>query len=146
MIHLPADEAARWELHRERTNAAIAKVEEMQGAGDATEAVIGKYLADMLASDAARIELIAELPPAAPVPTSFARDILPLFRPKDIDHMDNFGVILDVYEKVDQRRDDILARLQSPDDFDVMPKPPDPRWTAPQIELFRRWIAERRPR
>ncbi|CAA9474478.1 MAG: hypothetical protein AVDCRST_MAG67-428 [uncultured Solirubrobacteraceae bacterium] len=146
VIHLPADEAARWDLHRERTNAAIAKVQAMQAAGDATDEVIGKYLADMLASDAARISLIEQLPATAPIPTSFARDIQPLFRPKDIDHMDNLGVILDVYEKVDERRDAILERLAAPDDLDVMPKPPDPRWTEPQLELFRRWIAENRPR
>lgn len=150
LIQLPADEAARWALHRERTNAALAKLEAMREAGDAgTDPVDGpvlaKFLADMHAADLARVALIDELPATAPIPTSFARDILPLFRPKDIDHMD-FRLLLDDPEQVKELADSILERLETPDETQVMPKPPDPRWTAPQLELFRRWIDEGHPR
>ena len=153
VIHLPADEPARWALHRERTTAAIAHVEVMVAAGDDADPdptvepkLVSGYLADLRASDKARVALIDQLPAAAPIPTSFARDILPLFRPKDVNHMDDFGVVLNVYEKVDEFRDAILDRLTRTDADQVMPEPPDPRWTAPQVALFERWISEGRPR
>ncbi|MEA2195020.1 MAG: hypothetical protein QOG42_1454 [Solirubrobacteraceae bacterium] len=142
-LHLPGDEAARWSLHAERTQAAIAKVEEML-AGDET-AVRKRYLTDLRDSDAARLELMRNLVSARPIPTSFARDIAPLFRQKDVQHMRFIRQTeLQTYDGVKGKADLILARVK--DAARPMPKPPDPRWTAAQTDLFARWIAEDFPR
>src|SRR5205085_251806 len=76
-LHLPSDGSARWDVHRRRTQAAIAKVEEMR-ASNAADAE-NPYLAGLLDSDRARLDLMPH-PATGPVPTSFARDILPLDR------------------------------------------------------------------
>ena len=137
-LHLPDAEAERWTVHRERTEAAIAKVEEMQqsDAADGTDA----NLQSLLASDRARLAFID----AGPTPgsmTSFARDIRPLFRAKDIEHMVNLGVDLSRYEAVRGSAQSILQRVSGTGGR-PMPPPPDQRWTKVQIELFERWIAE----
>lgn len=143
-LHLPADETARWSVHQQRTEAAIAKVEEMQAA-DAKDAQ-DPYLADMLASDRARLALIAQLTPARPIPTSFERDILPLFRPKDVQHMSFLGVDLRTYERVKESVDMILERVGAAAGAGQMPPPTDQRWTATQVALLARWKAEGCPR
>jgi hypothetical protein len=144
-LTLPATEPERWALHAERTQAAIAKVEEMQAAGDAgAEAT---YLPDLLASDRARLTLMqaAGGPQPPPVTTSFARDIQPLFRPKDIEHMAGFDVDLESYDGVTKAATAILKRVSSTGPR-RMPPPPDPSWTAPQLQLFQRWIDEGFPK
>ncbi|MDQ3851061.1 MAG: ferritin-like protein [Actinomycetota bacterium] len=142
-LHLPADEPARWDLHRERTEAAIAKVQEMQAA-DAKDGQ-DPYLADTLASDRARLALMTELTPARPIPTSFARDILPLFRPKDVQHMSFQGVDLRTYDRVKDRAEQILERVRATPQDGQMPPPTDQRWTTAQTDLLARWIAEGSP-
>jgi hypothetical protein len=137
-LHLPDGEAERWMLHRERTEAAIAKVEGMQqsDAADATN----PHLQSLLASDRARLAFID----AGPTPgsmTSFARDVLPLFRAKDIEHMVNLGVDLSRYEAVRSSAQSIGQRVSGTGGR-PMPPAPDQRWTKVQIELFERWIAE----
>ena len=147
-LHLPDDEAVRWALHRRRTEAAIAKVEEIRAAdpGDDHD----RYLGDLLASDQARLAVMASDDPSRPIPTSFARDILPLFRPVDQDHM-TFRLDLWTYDEVKGEAESVLERLSvppppPPPPVRPMPPPPDMRWTKPQIELFKRWIAEDFPR
>jgi hypothetical protein len=136
-LHLPADEPARWGVHRARTEAAIAKVEEMQAADTADGG--NSFLADLLASDRARLGVLSD--PAAPRTTSFARDIGPLFRPKDVQHMLFRGVDLRTHDRVREAAALILERLRDSEE-DQMPPPPDQRWTPAQLELFERWIAE----
>ena len=85
LLHLPGAETARWGVHKQRTEEAMAQVEEMQAADAADQA--DPYLSDLLASDRARLAFIAGRTAALAVTTSFARDILPLFRPIDIEHM-----------------------------------------------------------
>lgn len=137
-LHLPDGEAERWTVHRERTEAAIAKVEEMKGS-DASDAA-DPHLQRLLTSDRARLAFIEAGPAPGPT-TSFARDILPLFRPKDIEHMGNLGVDLSRHDAVRGSAQSIVE-LVSGTGGRRMPPAPDQRWTKVQIELLERWIAE----
>ena len=154
-LHLPAEEAARWALHRQRTEQAIAKLQEMQAAGDdagtlfADGTSVDAYLADLLEADRARLALMSQPPPAGPIPTSFARDIRPLFRPKDIDHMNDQGLDLRTHESVADtdpvdNAKAILERVRAGPRDGQMPPVNDQRWTAAQTALFERWMAEGR--
>jgi hypothetical protein len=136
-LHLPADPPARWELHRRRSEAAIAKVEEIRAAHPPDA---GKpFLTEMLASDRGRLEPGGAGP--GPEGTSFARDIAPLFRLKDTQHMQFArGMDLSSHDVVRTSAEKIAGRLKS--DREPMPPPPDQRWTPTQIELFERWVAE----
>jgi hypothetical protein len=137
-LHLPDAEAGRWAVHRERTEAAIAKVQELQqgATADGTD----PFLEALLASDRARLAFI-DSGPGPGSRTSFARDILPLFRTKDIEHMANLGLELSAYESVRESAQTIARRVSATGGR-PMPPAPDQRWTAGQIELFERWIAE----
>jgi hypothetical protein len=136
-LRLPDDEPARWSVHRDRTQASIAKVEEMLAAG-ADEAA-KPYLTELLASDRARLALFAAGAPAPDSKTSFSRDIEPLFRPVDIQHMADMGLDLAIYDRVRESAKDIARRVSG---GRRMPPPPDQPWTAAQIRLFERWMAE----
>lgn len=140
-LHLPSAPSSRWELHRRRTKAAMDKVEEMR-TSDATDGA-DQYLADLLESDRARHELMSD-PPTGPVRTSFARDIRPLFRPIDVDHMRNvFSPIdLESHDEVRDNADLIHTMVSDPDPGNQMPPPPNQHWTKPQIDLFQRWKEE----
>ncbi len=134
MLHLADDDAARWALHKERTERAIAKLEEMQD-GDETDKA-DPYLANLLASDRGRLAFID----AGATGTSFARDILPLFRPKDIEHMTDLDLDLSEHDAVRAKARAIARRVAG--GARPMPPPPDQRWTKIQIELFEQWVAE----
>jgi len=79
-------------------------------------------------------------------PVSFERDIRPLFRPIDVEHMRPFNVLLDDYTYMadsanDHRRaSDVYAHLAGT----RQPQMPigGPFWTADQLALFRRWMNE----
>jgi len=138
--HLPGSESTRWALHEERTQAAIAKAEQLQGpaAVDADD----PYLTSMLGCDRARLALIAQRTAAPTAATSFERDILALFRPVDIEHMaDQVGIDLSRYEVVRRSARSISERVRGAGGR-RMPPPPDTPWTKLQTELFDRWVAE----
>lgn len=141
-LHLPGSETARWRLHKERTEAAIAKVEEMQAANEDDRA--NPFLNLLLTSDKSRLALIMTRTGVKETTTSFARDILPLFRPKDIAHMNELvGMNLTEYEVVKAEAENILARVQRLESSPRrMPPPPDAKWTKAQIDLFAKWMAE----
>ena len=67
---------------------------------------------------------------------SFAVDIKPLFRAKDVDSMRRAGLDLSNCDDVSARADAILDRLRS----GTMPC--DGAWPAGQVELFAKWIAD----
>lgn len=144
-IHLPGLESARWRLHAQRVQAVVSKVEEIQNAGGATAEAETTYLNALLAADRARLEFLADRAAPRPVTTSFRRDISPLFRPVDVEHMDGFGVDLSDRQTVTDREQEILDRLRSDKPNIVMPPPPDQRWTSAQIDLLVRWGAEGHP-
>ena len=58
-LHLPGAETARWALGKQRIEASIAKVQEMQAASSSDQA--DPYLSGLLTSDQARLALIAPL-------------------------------------------------------------------------------------
>jgi hypothetical protein len=137
-LHLPATEPERWQLQRARTTAAIEYVRQMRAAdpADADDPI----LSGLLQSDTTNLGLMHEGPPPAPT-TSFARDVLPLFRPVDIQHMRARGLDLTDFDAVRSRATLISKRLKGLGGR-PMPPPPDTPLTAAQIERFDTWIAE----
>jgi len=73
-------------------------------------------------------------------PKSFAKDILPLFRQMDIDHMSGMGVMLDDYEYMSVPENaravhEFLNGTQQPQ----MPVG-GPYWSQEQLDLFAQWM------
>ncbi len=81
-------------------------------------------------------------------PVSFAKDIKPLFRKADIDHMKPFGILLDDYQYMsdaanDHENAERVQRSLTPQDGDPPSMPPGgPYWTPAQIALFAQWRAD----
>ena len=108
------------------------------------------FLTRLVNSDRARYRTMLAMEERAEptLATSFVRDIQPLFRAKDIDHM------RDPNQVGAQQRTVNLANLD-----EVSAKPsrskdgsrqaacpaPDPPWTRNQAELLQRWIDEDTP-
>ncbi len=65
---------------------------------------------------------------------SFATDIQPLFRDKDIKAMKAFGVDLSSYEGVKTRAQHIYARLSAHE------MPCDGPWSENNVQKFKEWI------
>jgi hypothetical protein len=139
LLHLPGAETARWGVHKQRTEAAITKVGEIQAA-DAAD-LADPYLSDLLASDKARLAFITGRMTTPGITTSFTRDILPLFRPIDIEHMRDIRIDLSQYNSVRESADVIRERVQGPEESRMPPEPDQP-WTKAQIDLFAKWIAD----
>lgn len=74
--------------------------------------------------------------------TSFDQDIRPLFRDVDVDHMKQYDLDLSDYDQVKYCAKEILDLVKSKDDKARMPPPPDPAWSADQVQLFQQWIDE----
>jgi len=68
-------------------------------------------------------------------PTSFAKDIRPLFRDKDINSMKK-AFDLSRYEDVRSHADAIIGRVAAGS------MPCDGPWPQEQVDLFRRWVEE----
>jgi hypothetical protein len=138
-LTLPGDESARWRVHLDRTTTAIGIAQQLRDGPQDDR--LGSFLARLLSSDQARLATMKELATT----TSFARDIQPLFRPKDLEHMEFFADFADL-EEVKASAQAIIDKLELDDGGDEsgdrMPVPPDPRWTPAQVQLLRRWIAD----
>jgi hypothetical protein len=79
---------------------------------------------------------LEKAPPARP-PVTFVADIKPLFRPRDIGAMRNFGGFdLSKYQDVVTHADNILTRLQAGD------MPCDGAWPSERVALFAQWISD----
>jgi len=80
------------------------------------------------------------------MPVSFSKDIRPLFRQVDIDHMRPMSVLLDDYAYMSDSADDhknahdVQAFLKG----DRKPRMPlgGPFWSAEQLDLFARWMSD----
>jgi hypothetical protein len=76
---------------------------------------------------------------------SFAKDIVRLFRPVDIEHMKVHGVLLDSYDYMSDPRGDhahaVAVRKTLGGNPPSMP-PGGPYWTEAQLELFDTWMRE----
>lgn len=132
-LQLPDDETARWQLHSQRTQTAIDITQRLRGTTDPLDG----FLADLLASDQARLEIM-KTNAALPIRLSFARDIRPLFRQKDIEHMAHLQIDLNIFDSVKDNADIIVAKLSAAKR--EMPPPPDVRWTATQLKLLQQWV------
>jgi hypothetical protein len=79
---------------------------------------------------------LEKAPPARPLVT-FVADIKPLFRPRDIGAMRNFGGFdLSKYQDVVTHADNILTRLEAGD------MPCDGAWPPERVALFAQWISD----
>ncbi|HTT40273.1 MAG TPA: hypothetical protein VMH32_21685 [Burkholderiales bacterium] len=67
---------------------------------------------------------------------SFAKDIKPLFRPKDVEAMKPLGLDLSSYEDVRSSAEAILSRLEDGS------MPCDGRWQKASVDEFRQWIQD----
>jgi hypothetical protein len=77
------------------------------------------------------------------MPVSFAKDIRPLFRQIDIDHMKRGGVFLDDYSYMSNPAND-HANAQSVENTlanQSMP-PGGPYWSDQQLTLYRQWRSD----
>ncbi len=76
---------------------------------------------------------------------SFARDIRPLFRAVDIEHMKVHGVELADYTIMSnpENADKVLATLSPHDSKPPLMPPGGPYWTADQLALFAQWQQDR---
>jgi hypothetical protein len=77
--------------------------------------------------------------PSNPKVISFAKDIKPMFRPIDIQHMKPLGVLLGNYKYMSKPANaekvyDHLTGAQSPR------MPPDKKWTKAQLDIFKDWM------
>jgi hypothetical protein len=71
------------------------------------------------------------------VPVSYATDIRPLFRDRDVQAMKQFGAFdLSVHEDVVANADGILERLRDGS------MPCNGAWPTEQIDRFSQWIAD----
>lgn len=68
--------------------------------------------------------------------TSFAADIRPLFRDKDVASMSRVGLDLSDYPNVSASADIILGRLKGGS------MPCDGAWPTDQVSLFAKWISD----
>jgi len=74
----------------------------------------------------------------APQPTSFAKDVRPLFRAKDINSMKK-AFDLSSYDDVRAHADAILGRVAAGS------MPCDGPWPQEQVDVLRRWVEEGMP-
>lgn len=72
---------------------------------------------------------------------SFAKDIKPLFRQVDVDHMKPFGIHLDDYKYMsDPANAERVEETLKPQNGDPPSMPPGgPYWTPAQLALFAQW-------
>jgi hypothetical protein len=140
-LHLPSTDEERWAAQRERTTAAITHLQLMLAdPADANDST----LTGLVDGDSSRLDLMHG-GAAPPQPTTgFTRDILPLFRPVDIDHMNDVGLDLADFDAVRSAAAAISNRLKGIGGR-RMPPPPAPPLTADQISLFDTWVSEGTP-
>ena len=81
------------------------------------------------------------MPDASQVAVSFARDVKPLFRTVDIQHMKPLGVLLDDYAYMSDATDNHAHAQAVYDQLSSQSMPPGgPFWTTGQLALFTKWM------
>jgi len=77
------------------------------------------------------------------MPISFARDILPMFRPIDIEHMSKYKILLDDYTYMSEPSRDHGNAQDVEDSLVQQSMPPGgPYWSAQQLTLYKRWRSD----
>jgi hypothetical protein len=74
------------------------------------------------------------------VTVSFKSDILPLFTPKDIDHMQGFGVELDSYDYMKQSGNAKSVYFQVSSGSMPPPDSGEDPWSEDKVALFKEWM------
>jgi hypothetical protein len=77
------------------------------------------------------------------MPVSFERDIRPLFRQIDIEHMSKHGVLLDNYTYMSDPSNDHGNAQAVEDTLKNQSMPPGgPYWSNVQLTLYRQWKSD----
>ena len=77
------------------------------------------------------------------MPVSFERDIRPLFRQIDIDHMNKHNVLLDNYTYMSDPANDHGNAQAVEDTLKKRSMPPGgPYWSNEQLSLYRQWKSD----
>jgi hypothetical protein len=71
---------------------------------------------------------------------SFESDILPLFTPKDVDHMQGFGVELASYDYMKQPRNAMSVYSQVSSGSMPPTDSGEERWSEEKVTLFKEWM------
>ncbi len=144
-LGLPGRDEERWRWHLQRHQEFDALADELlPNESPENQRVLNRLkLSDPDKDQMTRYAGIVSSGGGGSAATSFARDIRPLFRPVDIQHM-QFAFDLSSYDDVKQNSQGILARLKGIGG-QRMPPPPAPPWPQPQIDLFDHWIQEGHP-
>jgi hypothetical protein len=83
------------------------------------------------------------MPDQSQAAVSFARDIRPLFRAIDIQHMKPLGVLLDDHEYMSDPTGNHANAQDVYDQLSSQSMPPGgPFWTTPQLTLFLNWMKD----
>ena len=74
------------------------------------------------------------------MPVSFFKDVRPMFREVDIDHMKVHGVRLDDYQYISDATSNYANAKAVQDSLAGQTMPPGgPFWTAEQLDLYGKW-------
>jgi hypothetical protein len=77
------------------------------------------------------------------MPVSFARDIVPMFRPIDVEHMNKHTILLDDYTYMsDPSNDHGNARAVEETLVNQSMPPGGPYWSNEQLTLYKRWRSD----
>ena len=77
------------------------------------------------------------------MPISFSRDILPMFRPIDIEHMNKHNIFLADYTYMSDPSSDHGNAQAVEDSLVQQSMPPGgPYWTAQQLSLYKQWRSD----
>ena len=77
------------------------------------------------------------------MPVSFARDIKPMFRQIDIEHMKRFKVLLDDYTYMSDPSNDHSNAQDVEDRLVKKSMPPGgPYWSDQQLAIYRQWSSD----
>jgi hypothetical protein len=141
------DNRDRWRTQQDLLLSASLLYQKIQPADDAQAGVLKALQADDGVDDqsgrrkeiAAFIQTVNNPAGDGTGKASFARDILPLFRPIDIQHMKPMGVMLSDFNYMSdpnaaQKVLDTLSEKSMP--------PGGPFWSPAQLELFKKWMTD----
>jgi hypothetical protein len=77
------------------------------------------------------------------MPISFSRDILPMFRPIDIEHMNKHKIFLGDYTYMSNPSGDHSNAQAVENTLVQQSMPPGgPYWTAQQLALYKQWRSD----
>ena len=166
-VDLPARELDRWHWHANFLQLSLDTAQSLLQSQPPLPQDLAALLTDLVTADQEALQKVQGFmanPPTPPPPplgppqpppsgqqetpmptTSFAKDIRPLFRDVDVQHMTDLGLDLSDYQQVRDRSADILMKVKLKT-ARRMPPPPDPAWTAEKIALFQKWVDEGYPK